>query len=95
MKRDDVLRLFSYMITSARGCVDEPKLYGPFRLVDSMSRWFHLLQENGLIDDKGLAEVINLVDQGKYACMTDEAQFVSMLDHAVSGMVNLLTCNNQ
>jgi hypothetical protein len=48
-----------------------------------------------LIDDKGLAEVINLVDQGKYACMTDEAQFVSMLDHAVSGMVNLLTCNNQ
>ena len=36
MNQKDVLKLFSYMITSARGCVDEPKLYGPFRLVDSI-----------------------------------------------------------
>jgi hypothetical protein len=94
VNQKDVLKLFSYMITSARGCVDEPKLYGPFRLVDSMCRWFHLLRENGFIDDKGLAEVVDLVDQAKYTCMTDEAQFVSMLDHAVSIMVDLVTCSN-
>ncbi|NLS44672.1 MAG: hypothetical protein GX969_02885 [Firmicutes bacterium] len=90
MKRKEVLKLFSYMITSAKNLMNEPQIYGPLRLVDSMSRWFHLLKENNLIDDKGLAEVINLIDEKKYMCMTDEEEFMSMLDDAVNGMVNTM-----
>ena len=90
MKRKEVLKLFSYMITSATNLMNEPQIYGPLRLVDSMSRWFHLLKENNLIDDKGLAEVINLIDEKKYMCMTDEEEFMSMLDDAVNGMVNTM-----
>jgi hypothetical protein len=90
LKRKEVLKLFSYMITSAKNLMNEPQIYGPLRLVDSMSRWFHLLKENNLIDDKGLAEVINLIDEKKYMCMTDEEEFMSMLDDAVNGMVNTM-----
>ncbi|NLS44283.1 MAG: hypothetical protein GX969_00860 [Firmicutes bacterium] len=91
MNREEVLKLFSYMITSARGCVGEPKLYGPFRILDSMSRLYYLLKENNLINEEGLAKIIDLIDEKKYSCMTDKEEFISMLDQAVDGMVDIMS----
>lgn len=41
--RGDLSFLLSYIISGARGCVDEPKSYGPVRLVDSASRLIALM----------------------------------------------------
>jgi len=45
MDEKEIIKLFAYMITSARGCVDEPKIYGPFRLVDSISKLYGILKK--------------------------------------------------
>ena len=40
MDEQDIIKLFSYIATSARGSIDEPKIYGPLRLVEIMSKLF-------------------------------------------------------
>ena len=43
--------LLSYLLTSARGLADEPKGYGPFRLLDAAGRLLEIMEEHGLGDD--------------------------------------------
>jgi hypothetical protein len=89
MNWDDILDVFSFMAVAARGCVIEPRLYGPLRLVDSMSRWFYLLKKNDLVADDRLEAIVELIDRLKYTCMTDEEAFIGMLDDVVDGLVDL------
>jgi len=46
MDEKEIIKMFIYMVTSARGCVDEPKIYGSFRLIDSISKLYSILKEN-------------------------------------------------
>lgn len=49
--RDDLLLLLGYLLTSARGLADEPKSYGPFRLLDAAGRLLEIMEEHGMGDD--------------------------------------------
>ena len=49
--RRTLLELLTYLATSARGVVDEPRLYGPLRLMEAASRIIHLMDRLGLSDD--------------------------------------------
>lgn len=80
--RAEWLRLFGYMAASARGCVSEPKLYGPFRLVDSVSRIVDVLH-TGAEDEPIFNELRNLIDDHKELVMTDTEAFVGFLDDLV------------
>ncbi|MDH5695374.1 MAG: DUF6092 family protein [Dehalococcoidia bacterium] len=80
--RYDLLKLFCYIITSARGCLDEPKLYGPFRLVDSVERLITLLDSEGLADDF-LKKERAKIEKNKYLVMQDEKGFTKFLDELV------------
>ncbi|MGI6485911.1 MAG: DUF6092 family protein [Tepidanaerobacteraceae bacterium] len=33
MNKRDILDYMAYVVSSAKGCINEPKMYGPFRLV--------------------------------------------------------------
>jgi len=81
------------MITSARGCVDEPKIYGPFRLIDSISKLYSILKENDLIENKEVSKIIGKIEEKKYSCMTDEKEFVTMLDDVIDDFVALFDFN--
>lgn len=92
MNKEQAIKLITYLVTSARGCVDEPKIYGSFRLVDSATRLFDTLRESGAIEDGSeLAEVVEKINEYKYTCMTDEKQFVAMLDEVVDKLVDIET----
>ncbi len=78
----ELIKLFCYMITSARGCVEEPKLYGPFRLIDSVGRIIALLDNEGLADDFLKKEVAK-IEESKYLVMQDEKGFTKFLDELV------------
>jgi len=78
----ELLKLFCYMITSARGCVEEPKLYGPFRLIDSMERLISLLDTQGLADDFLRKEQAK-IEENKYLVMQDAKGFTKFLDELV------------
>ena len=80
--RYDLLKLFCYIITSARGCIEEPKLYGPFRLIDSVERIITLLDNEGLADDFLKKERAKM-EENKYLVMQDEKGFIKFLDELV------------
>lgn len=95
MNDKEIIKLFSYMVTSARGCVDEPKIYGPFRLIDSMSRLYSILKENNLTRNEEVSKIIEKIDEKKYSCMTDEKEFVTMLDDVIDDFVTLVNINEK
>ncbi|GAH66921.1 unnamed protein product [marine sediment metagenome] len=78
----DLLKLFCYIITSARGCVEEPKPYGPFRLIDSAGRIIALLDNEGLANDFLRKERAKIEDN-KYLVMQDREKFMEFLDELV------------
>jgi hypothetical protein len=75
----DFYRLISYLVTSARGCVDEPKMYGPFRLVDASKRLIDLLEARGLADDF-LRQLRIRIDKIENMQLEDEKRFVESLE---------------
>ena len=84
--KDEVYSLLAYVISSASGCVKEPKLYGPFRLIDTAERVINLLSEQSLLSTAALDEVAKRIETDKLLLMNDEEGFVKMLQD-VSGMM--------
>jgi hypothetical protein len=78
-----LIDLISYMTTSARGLIDEPQLYGPFRLVEGVSRICGFLEKQDGVDQEFLSRLRETIDQGKFSVMTDVEAFTGMLDEAV------------
>lgn len=74
--------LVGYMVSSAKELVVDPKMYGPFRMLDGASRLIAILEEQGLADDF-MISLRNTIDEGKYSLMTDEAAFIALLDELV------------
>ena len=73
-----------FLATSARGCVEEPHLYGPFRLVDALSRLIELPKYvTCMKDDPFLARMKRVVDEKKFLVMSDTEAFKTFLDSLV------------
>jgi len=74
MDEKEIIKLFAYMITSARGCV---------------------LEKNNLIGNEEVSKIIEKIEDKKYSCMTDEKEFVTMLDNVIDDFVALLNFNKK
>jgi hypothetical protein len=48
--RQGLFLLVGYLLTSAHGLFEEPKGYGPFRLVDTAGRLLELMEAHGMAD---------------------------------------------
>jgi len=46
-----VFELITYLASSARGLIEEPREYGPLRCLDAIRRFIDLAIETGLVDD--------------------------------------------
>jgi len=90
MNEQDIIKVFSYIATSARGCIDEPKIYGPFRLVETISKLFWLLKSNNLIANDKLSRIIDKIDEKKYVCVKDEKKFISLIDKVIDDLFELV-----
>jgi hypothetical protein len=81
---DYLLELVAFLATSARGCIDEPPLYGPFRLIDALSRLIDPLKyAKCLKDDDFLHKIKAEIEERKYSVMFDTEEFQGMLDSIV------------
>jgi hypothetical protein len=76
--RDELLLLVGFMLTSARGLVEEPKSYGPSRLLDAAGRVLDTMEEHGMLD-QSLQEIKAQIDDERFGPMDDEG-FVARLD---------------
>lgn len=88
MNRDDQDRIFTYLITSAKGCVDEPPLYGPLRLLDAYSMLLSMLKREEA--DEFYFKLDKQIEDFKNKCMGDEKQFVEGLDQALESLTNYI-----
>jgi len=74
--RDDAaFRLATFLVTAARDVVDEPAIYGPFRMVDAVDRLMA-----GVFDDEFLSSLKPELERQKQQVMSDRDGFVAWLD---------------
>lgn len=68
-------RLATFLVTAARDLVDEPAIYGPFRMIDAVDRLMA-----GHFDDDFLRSVQPELEREKQKVMSDRDAFVAWLD---------------
>jgi len=51
-----------FLVVSARGCVEEPHLYGPLRLVDAASRLIDIMRREGR-SSEGLDRIQRMIEE--------------------------------
>ncbi|MEW6622975.1 MAG: DUF6092 family protein [Bacillota bacterium] len=78
ISRMDIEKLVHFIIVSARGCLDEPPVYGPLRLMETASK---LLSLTG--DSNHYQDLKNKIDEYKYLTLTNEEDFRQALDELV------------
>ncbi|MFQ5822172.1 MAG: DUF6092 family protein [Candidatus Heimdallarchaeota archaeon] len=73
-----------FLATSARNCIEEPPLYGPFRLLDALSKLVDLPKyTEGLDEDSFLYEIKGIVDEKKYLVMYSVEDFTQAIEEIV------------
>ncbi len=87
--RDKHFQLLSFLITSARGCVDEPKLYGPLRLLDAASRLIEIMEEEGKSTDE-ISKLKELIEENIDILMYDEEEFIRLLDNLTRQLAKII-----
>ena len=68
-------RLATFLVTAARDIVDEPAIYGPFRMIDAVDRLI-----TGSFDDDFLKAMHPELEREKYKVMSNRDEFVAWLD---------------
>ena len=79
-----ILEYIAFLASSARNSVEEPHLYGSFRLVDAISRLIDILKETSTLkEDKFLDELKEYIDNKKYTVVTNVQEYLAFLDNVV------------
>jgi Family of unknown function (DUF6092) len=82
---DKLFEFALFLLISARGCRDEPCIYGSFRLMDAISRICDIYaKSNRLEPDSFLAEIKKQVDRDKYKSIQSEDAFIQSMDDLVA-----------
>ena len=88
MNRNDQDKIFTFLLVSAKGCIEEPHLYGPLRLLDAFSMLLSIL--NSEETDDFYFELDKKICELKGKCMTDEKLFVQGLDSIIEALTNYI-----
>ena len=75
----ELLLLVGFLLTSARGLVDEPQSYGPSRLLEAGGRVLALMDQQGMLDAP-LQAIRSDIDEERFGPMKDEEVLVARLD---------------
>jgi hypothetical protein len=81
---DYLLEIAVFLATSAQGCLNESPLYGPFRLLDALSKLADFPDyAKELAPDPFLKEIKAIVDEKKFLVMYDVEGFKKAIDEIV------------
>jgi hypothetical protein len=91
ISEEDFYELLSFMVTSAYLSVEEPELYGSFRLIDGACRLIEFALESGqLQDERFVKEFKEYADVRKHWMMTDESGYLQFLEEATGKLAEEL-----
>ena len=77
--REEWNSILAFMIASAMGCMNEPPIYGPLRLIEAMEKLIDFANRNDFDQDSRLLVIKHRIEEDKSLCMYDEEAFASML----------------
>ena len=87
VSEEDLYEILAFLFSSAHLLVNEPHLYGTFRLVDGASRLMGFALESGQLEDAHfLRQLKDDVDEKKFLMMTDEKTYFDLLERATRAM---------
>jgi hypothetical protein len=87
VSEEGLYEVLAFLFSSAHILVNEPHLYGTFRLIDGASRLMGFALESGQLEDEQfLRELKNDVDEKKFLLMTDEQTYFALLEGATRAM---------
>ena len=93
---DFIFGLAVSLLTSARGCMDEPKVYGPLRLIEALSALTTIFDYDIVEKDEFLLSAKNEIDNKLVpAVMQSEEDFTRMLDDLIRRFTIELKKRNQ
>ncbi len=82
--REGIFELSIYLVTAARGCVDERHMYGPLRLMSAVSRLSNLCpKDSALKPDAFLISAAKEIDENLDKVMSSEDDFITFMDQMV------------
>ena len=91
ISQENFYELLSFMVTSAHLSVEEPDLYGSFRLIDGACRLIGFALESGqLPDEEFIREFKDYADVRKHWMMTDEPGYLRFLEEATGKLAREL-----
>jgi len=80
LSEDEAFELLTFLVTSARGCVDEPESYGTFRLIDAASRLLEFLLKSEEVEDREFySHLKEEIDEKKLWLTTDVEAYFNFL----------------
>jgi hypothetical protein len=81
---DYLFEIALFLATSAQGCLNEPPLYGPFRLLDALSKLADFPDyATELNPDPFLKEIKAIVDEKKFLVMDDVEGFKKAIEEII------------
>jgi hypothetical protein len=78
--KDALFELATYLIASARDCLEEPAIYGPLRMVVGVQKIIELESSNPSLRDEFLKSYKERLEQEVLAVMSDREAFSKALD---------------
>jgi len=86
---DPHFKLLSFLVTSARGCLDEPQIYGPLRLLDAAQRVIEIMKEEGKSTEE-IEKLEEKIEECIDVLMYDEEEFVKLLDEISKDLARII-----
>ncbi|MEM3398495.1 MAG: DUF6092 family protein [Nitrososphaerota archaeon] len=76
---DENFQLLAFLLASARGCLDEPPIYGSLRLIDAAEKTINIIiRKLGEIQE--LSEIRKKIEKARSLVLADEEEFSKTLD---------------
>jgi hypothetical protein len=87
VSEEGLYEVLAFLFSSAHLLVNEPHLYGTFRLIDGASRLIGFaLESDQLEDEEFLRRLKEEVDEKKFLLMTDEDTYFQLLEDTTRAM---------
>jgi hypothetical protein len=87
VSEESLYEILAFLFSSAHLLVNEPHLYGTFRLIDGASRLIGFALDSGQLEDEEfLRRLKEEVDEKKFLLMTDEETYFQLLENATRAM---------
>lgn len=76
---DENFQLLAFLLASARGCLNEPPIYGSLRLIDAAEKTINIIIRK-FGDMEEIHEIRKKIEKARSLVLLDEEEFTKTLD---------------